>query len=69
MSYPYLYRPRWRQTLAELRAMAARGIGQHYRLRWLKVRQIDRDLISRQIGIVPLYGPRIVGGRIMEKQT
>jgi hypothetical protein len=57
-----------RQTLAELQSMAARGIGQRYRLRSLKVRHIDRDLISRSIGIDPLYDRRRwSGGCILEK--
>jgi hypothetical protein len=33
------------------------------------VRQIDRNLISRSIGIDPLYGRRMVGGRVMENET
>ena len=51
-------------TFLKLRAMAARGIGQHYGLLWLRlhchwpVRQIDHDLISRSIGIDPLYDRR-----------
>jgi hypothetical protein len=66
------------QTLAELRLLAARGIGQRYRLRSLKVRyclegsipanwpvHIDRDLIPCSIGIYPLYDR--YGGRAEEK--
>jgi hypothetical protein len=48
--------------------MAARGIGQRYRLQWFKVRQIDRDLIFRPTGLCPLYDRRMVRGRVMENK-
>jgi hypothetical protein len=34
-----------------------------------RLRQVDRNLISRSIGIDPLYGRRMVGGRVMENET